>query len=129
MNETRREFVLRMGWSVVAMGLVVGLSRSGPGDDRESAFISRLEALVPNTANTRQIGRGFLESSPRENDRAGLVRTLEMKFGGPDGVDLGAYRTVVSREFGEDRFSDVGGWYLSMTELKICALYELSSKP
>lgn len=101
----------------------------GGGDsasDRDS--LARPELLVAlGAAAVRDLGRRYREAVPAERDAASLQAAILSSR--PWAARMGLRRTSVAEQvrgdFVEQRTIVVGGWLLSTTEARQCALYSV----
>jgi hypothetical protein len=119
----RRRFL-----SVVAAGAASALALGCAGGDStsEADSLARPELLVALGADAvRDLGRRYREAVPAERDAASLRAAILSSR--PWTARLGLGRTSVAdqvrADFAEQRTVIVGGWLLSTTEARQCALY------
>lgn len=98
-------------------------------DSDESAMLT---SIIRNKESARMIGEEYLRVNPNENDRILLEATLCDSNNGSLFRDdyLDARANIVSRiraDYESGRTAMVGGWILSQTEARLCALVSLSS--
>ena len=121
----RRRFIEK-----TAAGLVAGVSIWGcadnPDDARALAQPAVLEML--GAERTREIGTLYRAAVPQESTAAALRSAISSSR--PSGIALSFRRpidTQVHDDFEDGRTIIVGGWVLSQTEARQCALYSLSA--
>jgi hypothetical protein len=91
----------------------------------------RLRALLPVPASARQVGRMYLERHPEEDDNATLTRLIVSSMSEqPAHVAVLEQHTLaamvnsrVRADFEKGITVEVGGWILSRTEARLCALW------
>jgi hypothetical protein len=120
---TRRRF---LGLAAAGVG-VTGTWRflgMAAGDDAGSPA-ERLTAVLGERGPGREVGTRYLDGHPAEADEQLLLRRLA-GLGDPAAVSTEQLRErarrVVRSEFEEGRTVIVDGWYLSVTEARLCAL-------
>ena len=95
--------------------------------------MSRLAGFLDDSVEVRRLGTEYLSRYPEEADRDALVPLLFA------GLDLFPFRVEAERlhesfhrqigaDFENGRTLRFGGWILSRTELRLCALAELRSR-
>jgi hypothetical protein len=91
----------------------------------------RLRALLPASASAREIGRHYLARYPEEEGDVNLARLILSPMS-PESGDVAALdhrelsTLVTSRvraDFENGRTVEIGGWILSRTEVRLCALW------
>lgn len=97
------------------------LADDGGADSPEG----RLTAVLGDREAARIVGERYLEGRPAERDERALLRLLR-PLGDPEFLadeELGTrVRRAVRSDFAEGRVVLVEGWYLSETEVRLCAL-------
>ena len=91
----------------------------------------RFRALVPSPASAREIGRIYLAQHPEENSILALTRLirLSMSLEEEDVAVFGRQplsarlTSRVRADFETGLTVEVGGWILSRTEARLCALW------
>ncbi len=91
----------------------------------------RLRAVAPSLASAREIGRIYLAQHPEENSIPALTRLirLSMALEEEDGAGFGRQplsaklTSRVRADFEMGFTVEVGGWILSRTEARLCALW------
>ena len=125
----RRGFLILCGVSVAAAsGGAVRLLR----DDEEKA--ASTEPLTPRVAEALQdrgsaeaVGRAYLEANPREDGERRLIQLLRASnrdwplLSDPNEIRKFA-RVQARRDYAAGRTAEVEGWYISLTEARLCAL-------
>ncbi len=107
-----------------------GASLLGPAQWFNDAAM-RLRALAPSLASAREIGRIYLAQHPEENSISALTRLIHLSMALEeedvavlDRKPLSARLTSRVRSDFETGFTvEVGGWILSRTEARLCALW------
>jgi hypothetical protein len=100
---------------------------------REVAPGARLVALFPHGESARAVGVEYLVSHPRDADRRVLCRAVADALGYAcsdidslsDEALRDDLRASIHRDFASDDVVVVGGWILSRTEARICAVAAL----
>jgi hypothetical protein len=122
MSINRRLFLIGVGSVVVA----------GVGTERAAAWARRRPVLswasdVSAAASARNLGVEYLTRYPDEADRsillghlAGLVSLSALM--GDDDRAVAGFNDRLRRDFAEGDIVRMGGWLLSRTELRLCAL-------
>ncbi len=103
-----------------------GACAENPDDARELAQPALLEML--GAERTREIGTLYRAAVPQESTAAALRSAISSSR--PTGFALSFRRpieTQVHDDFEDGRTVLVGGWVLSQTEARQCALYSLSA--
>lgn len=93
----------------------------------------RLAALLADRRAARRFGRGYLALAPHEADRSRLVGHIAaaLPAGAPalETASDDALRRLVAdatvRDFAACRLVNLEGWYLALTEARLCALAAL----
>ncbi|MFQ5700169.1 MAG: hypothetical protein ACE5IL_18045, partial [Myxococcota bacterium] len=113
-------------------GLAFPLASQG----QQGAAARRAPGLLAHPGSAARLGRRFLEAHPAEADRERLLRTLGLPRNGVARVSpaqLEAHgrrlRELHREDFREARVVELGGWTLSLTELRLAALVWLDSHP
>jgi hypothetical protein len=131
MLHTRRYLLASIGYaSSAAVALRSGslLAGSRPAGDA----LACLRCLVDDQASARQLGRIYRRQFPSESDPAMLARLILATIA-PGNMDSRSLRRDVLRpalencvraEFGAGSTVQVGGWFLTRTEARLCALCE-----
>lgn len=121
MNLSRRRFLFlaTAGVGVLACGQ--------PHDPVEVA--DRLVELAGSKEDWARIGRAYLQTDPPEADLARLTSELADTLDGPSfGTREELERRVaraIQADFAGGRLVEVGGWQLSLTEARLCAVTAL----
>jgi hypothetical protein len=125
MTMDRRRFI-----HVTSAGMVVAVTSWGcadsPDDVRELAHPALLEML--GAERTREIGTRYRAAVPQESTAAALRSAISSSR--RRGFALSFRRPIevqVHDDFEDGRTILVGGWVLSQTEARQCALYSLSA--
>ena len=90
-----------------------------------SAAAPALEGMLPLPDGARLLGGVYHAAHPEEADLARLVRALsQVLVLGPGGTadPLACLSGQVRADYRCGRTVDVGGWLLSLTEARLCAL-------
>ena len=124
---SRRAFVALGGASVLAGAGAWRLL--GDGDDgREAHRVAlRVAGAFTDLAAAQAVGAAYLGANPRARDERRLVSQLRRanpdwgRVAQPPAVRRLA-RTEARRDYAAGRLATVGGWYLSLTEARMCAL-------
>jgi hypothetical protein len=122
---TRRAFVAVCGVSVAAGAYKL----IGADDDSYDAHAVALAvgAAFTDRGSARSVGEAYLRARPRERDERRLVGRLRRSNGAwtrvrrPEDVRRLA-RPQMRRDYEAGRLAAVDGWYLSVTEARLCAL-------
>jgi hypothetical protein len=91
----------------------------------------RLRALIPAPVSAREIGRIYLAQCPEEDGIAALTRlilsSMSLDSGNVAALDRQALPAMVTSrvraDFEEEFTVEIGGWILSRTEARLCALW------
>jgi hypothetical protein len=120
--------VLISGYAAAQTGSPAGRHPlRGPG--------SALDVAVSDIAAAARLGRRYLATLPAGGDHDQLVADIERVLAAAadaraqsdDAAILAAARRAVSDDYLQGRVTDVGGWWLSITEAKLFALAALDS--
>lgn len=92
---------------------------------------TRLRALVPAPMSAREIGRIYLAQCPEEDGTAALTRLILSSMSMDEGEVVALNRQALSATFTSRVRTDfekgctveIGGWILSRTEARLCALW------
>lgn len=119
----RRRFV-----QATAVGIVAVVTNEACASEgvRELAHPALVEMFGPE--RTREIGTLYRAAVPQESTAAALRSAISSSR--PNGIALSFRRpidTQVHDDFEDGRTIIVGGWVLSQTEARQCALYSLSA--
>ena len=128
MTPDRRRFL-----QLTAAGMVASLTSSACGHDaaEDARALARPELLdMLGTARVREIGKLYRTNVPSENSAAALSAAISgterqgirLPWVGRAWID-----DQVRDDFAEGRTVLVGGWVLSVTEARQCALFSLVS--
>ena len=128
MTPDRRRFL-----QLTAAGMVASMTSSACGRDatEDSRALARPELVdMLGAATVREIGKRYRADVPSENSAAALqaaisdTKSQEIRLlrGGRAWID-----DQVRDDFAEGRTLLVGGWVLSVTEARQCALFSLVS--
>ncbi len=99
------------------------VSEPGAAKTRKSRAREGLAALFPDIAAARQVGRAYLDAYPLDADREKLLALFEEVFSSPQPVRLrGKVNARREHDFRRQNLAVVGGWVLSATEARLCAL-------
>lgn len=91
-------------------------------------------SCLSNLSSARRIGQCFLHSTPDAPEEKEAAHYLRLLFddlaacpteGEPPDL-ANRLRTLVHRDYAEERIVCVNGWYLSLTEARLCAAVALS---
>ncbi len=109
------------------------LARLLPGADPEALFAERLLQAFSAQASAAAIGRHYLSENPAEASRTRLLAAIREHLPASavqtDAAALRhSIREVIRDDFARARTEDVGGWMLSRTEARLCALAALSRR-
>jgi hypothetical protein len=124
---SRRAFLAVCGLSAAA-GVTAGAWKLIGGDDDDAHAVTvRVASGFTDLRSAQAVGRAYLEAHPGERDERRLVRQLRRSNGAWSRVSrpadvrrLGA--AEARRDYAAGRLATVGGWYLSVTEVRLCAL-------
>jgi hypothetical protein len=125
MTLDRRRFL-----QVTAAGMVAGVTSSAcsRGDREDAQALAQpalLEMLGPERA--REIGKQYLAAVPRENSAAALSAAISnSEHRTFPWIGSHSIEDRIRDDFAAGRTVVVGGWVLSQTEARQCALYSLS---
>jgi len=112
---TRRRFLLltasTAGACAAAWRLLV--------DDRPTVVLAELFDDFP---AARAVGREYLKSHPEEEGKERLLALLSLREDLPPAFLRERMRAAVRGDYAESRVVLVGGWYLSLSEARLCAL-------
>ena len=130
---TRREALQRL--SRIAVAVASGQAFSGCSDgDAGSPALHGLAGLLAHTRNAAIVGAAFLAAHPEEADLDALVERLGLSMDSlpaPGSPELEATaRAIYARhvdDFREGRLFEIEGWSLSLTELRLAALTQLTT--
>jgi hypothetical protein len=117
---TRRRFLLLIaasaGASAAAWRLLV--------DDRPTGVrpTGVLAELFDDYAAARAVGREYLKSHAEEEGKQRLIVLLSLREDLPPAFLRERMRAAVRADYTESRVVLVGGWYLSFSEARLCAL-------
>ena len=117
-----------VGRAAVRDGAGDGATDAADDDPHLLALPDLLDVL--GAERVRAIGRRYRELVPAERDAAALraaLRAGRPLLAGLRGMPRVAPAELVRRDFAEGRTVEVGGWVLSRTEARQCALYSLRS--
>jgi hypothetical protein len=117
----------------VASLRVPGIALAAEGKAAGSELSDDLVRIFRDQRSARTIGREYLKCVPAEADQAHLVSLISQSHndisaspGGPDlsrGLSLEEWISLRIRDdFSSSKVVNVGGWVLSETEARICAL-------
>lgn len=105
---------------------------SGFAGDRTIArtrrrFVLRWIDALSGAINAKELGVEYLTRYPGEGDRATLISTLStlvspFSLFSESGGSAESLRAGIHRDFVEGHVVDMGGWLLSRSELRVCAL-------
>jgi hypothetical protein len=135
---SRRGFLALCG--AAAAGATVGAWRLLDGGDKEeSAAATRIVAAIDDRAAARDVGIAYLSAQAFRLDRAARERherrlIAQLSAANPAwlhvrrrGDVLRLAREGARLDYGAGRVVDTGGWVLSLTEARVCALVFLAS--
>jgi hypothetical protein len=124
---TRRTFLAAAALAAAGGGGVLYRLKTSDFDSdlEQTAEVARLfDELEP----ARRVGRSYLDDHPEEADERALVRLLDAEpgwqhawEGSPARIAAIARRTI-RLDYEHGRTVSVGGWILSRTEARLCAL-------
>jgi hypothetical protein len=121
-GSSRRQFLWTFGFAIAALSLRKAIAFEASDLTKEMVRIFR---DYPSCGLA--IGRGYLAAVPSEASEAELTSLI---IG--DGTKLGPLGlkewldSRIRKDFDEDRVVSIGGWILSATEARLCALVTLS---
>ncbi len=109
------------------------LARFLPGADPEAVFAARLLQAFPAQASAAAVGRHYLLENRGEATRANLLAAIRERLPASTVQAEAAalrqsIREAIRDDFAHARTEDVGGWMLSGTEARLCALAALSRR-
>lgn len=128
----RRRFVLASAAATATLccGARLPIDWGGLFARSAPSLTVRLASLLPPGGGVRWLGLAFLETMPGERDAVVLAGRIAATLGVgsesllSDGDD--ALRALldarVRQDFAEHRTVELGGWWLSVTEARLCAL-------
>jgi hypothetical protein len=121
---TRRAFLTGLAAGVVGAALGLRLYWSGGSTTREAG---RLAGVLRHPDSAALLGRLYLDGNPREADATRLVTQIGAM---PDSAATDeALRASLDERIRNDFINGdtvtVGGWLLSITEARLCALVSL----
>ena len=103
-------------------GAVVGFTTLGREPRESERLLQLLDGLRPD-GRSRDLGRMYLEKHPELKDVERLVRSI----GTPTTPDGAWLRDKIAREFRDGATLFLGGWLVSETEARLCALAYLTA--
>jgi hypothetical protein len=127
---TRRTFLAGLAAGIVGAAIGLRLYWSGGNATREA---QRLAGLITHADSAAQLGRLYLAENPREADAARLVTLIGAAAGAAltpisaatdEALRAGLEERIRTDFIAGDRVA-VGGWLLSITEARLCALVSL----
>ena len=125
---TRRTFFASMGSLLGAAGGVVLFTL---GTRRKEALIPELPSFLSDISSAKMIGNWYLTKFPEEAHMDALTRLIFSGVGWHvfllSDIDAVMHRKV-KRDFAEGRIVRAGGWFLSETETRLCALTVLAGR-
>ena len=125
---TRRAFFASMASLLGAGG---GVLLFALGTRRKEALIPELPRVLSDISSAEMIGNWYLTKVPEEADMDVLTRLIFSGLGWHvfllSDIDV-VMRRKVKRDFAEDRVVRAGGWFLSETETRLCALTVLARR-
>lgn len=99
------------------------VSEPAAAKTREARAREGLATLFPDPAAARQVGRAYLEAYPADADREKLLTLFDAVFSSPRPE---RFRDKINarreHDFQRQDLAVVGGWVLSVTEARLCAL-------
>lgn len=133
MRKTRRRLLTALAalTAASACGAERLLARSIPTPQSNDIAAARLAGIFTAPGSAAVIGREYLASVPHEADPALLVPLVCPALPARDLAELPRhelYQMVTERhvgDFAQSRTVSVGGWILSRTEARVCALAAL----
>ncbi len=123
----RRGFLAALLQAAILLGsgrlAAAMVSEPAAAKTRKSRAREGLAALFPDLAAARQVGRAYLEAYPSDADREKLLAVFDEVFSSPR-PDRFRDKINARREhdFQRQDLAVVGGWVLSATEARLCAL-------
>lgn len=124
---TRRTFLAAAALTAAGGGGVLYRLTSSDFDPELEQTVD-VASLFDELGPARRVGRTYLEDHPVEADERALVRLLEAEpgwrgvwEGSPARIAAVARRTI-RLDYQNGRTVPVGGWILSRTEARLCAL-------
>jgi len=118
---SRRQFLVTSATVLAAGPLVLGRPAA-----EFSVITTDLAAQLP--AGARELGKVWRKADPTQGDSATAAAALLQSLGDA-GIDLAhpaklgeALRAQALEDFRAGRTAELGGWVLSVTELRLCAL-------
>ncbi len=112
---TRREFLLVVAGTAVASTA----AWRQLAEDRATGVVAE---LFDDYAAARAVGREYLKQHPEEQGKERLLALLSLREEEQGPFVRRRMRAQVRRDYEESRVVLVGGWYLSRTEARLCAL-------
>jgi len=127
----RRQFISAAGCVWVASLRVPGIALAAEDKAVGGEFADGLVRIFRDQRSARTIGREYLKGVPAEADKAHLVSLISQSRNQtpdlPGRLSLEEWISSRIREdFSSSKVVNVGGWVLSETEARICAICVLS---
>lgn len=125
MRFTRRSLIAAIALCAAGPARPLGKAAESP------AALARLRNLARHPASARAVGAIYARANPAEAERPVLVglllRSLSLDEGRLDRESEAALRerlrARVRADFASGDIADTGGWILSRTEARLCALW------
>ena len=127
----RRQFLRIAGTTLAAAGL--GLMLTGEASAHEKALGQRILALLHDPESAGVIGKAYLQLRPQEADFGLLAASLvgNQDIRGSHGSLTGraalnsAFQVAHRLDFEKNELVVIGGWFLTRSEARLCALAHL----
>lgn len=128
---TRRRFIALGAISLAAASAGTVKLIGGNGADPRKRLPRRVAASFTDLRSATLVGEAYRREHAGENDRRRLVNLLSASNGAWLRVSRPAEirrlaRAEAHRDYRGERMAAVGGWYLSQTEVRLCALASLA---
>jgi hypothetical protein len=112
----------RRAFLLLAAGAAVGAAAAWRLLDDGGSPNEVVAALFDDLGAARNVGGAYLDSHPGEAGEERLTSVLGLDDSAPPYVQGERLRAEVRRDYAESRLVLVEGWYLSITEARLCAL-------
>jgi len=130
----RRDLLRHLAFASVTMALpALALAPPGPATGVFQPLGARLQRFFAHTESARAIGRRYLASTPDQIDAVRLTaqicqtRENHLRLAYADANELRMFLAEQEKaDFAEGRTVMLGGWIISQTEARLCALAALA---
>lgn len=117
---TRRTFLA--AFALAAIGGGAGVVFGTRDDDEVRGPAGSAARLLDDASPARRLGRAYLDDNADERTEAALVRLVPLDWSASAERFAEEARRLVRSDFERGRVTRVGGWTLSVTEARLCAL-------